>query len=85
MYLLLTYHSTCDIMSSSNEREVIIMNRKAMMDEMINRHGFENRWIIWLAGLIESPLVTDKQAHDYVVFAESRIRIDRERAEEEEL
>lgn len=56
-----------------------------MMDEMINRHGFENRWIIWLAGLIESPLVTDKQAHDYVVFAESRIRIDRERAEEEEL
>ena len=56
-----------------------------MLDMMINRYGFENRWIIWLAGLIESTLITDKQAHDYVVFAESSIRIDMERAEEEEL
>ena len=59
----------CDILIIVNEREVMSMTRKEMIDEVIRTNGLEDKWTIWFCELAEDSSLSDSALLNAMICA----------------
>lgn len=66
---MLTKFMGCDILIIVNEREVMSMTRKEMIDEVIRTNGLEDKWTIWFCELAEDSSLSDSALLNAMICA----------------
>ena len=66
---MLTKFMGCDILIIVNEREVMSMTRKEMIDEVIRTNGLEDKWTIWFCELAEDSSLNDSALLNAMICA----------------
>ena len=62
-------NKTSAIIKSSKERRIKAMTREEMLTEVVRTKGFEDKWTIWFAELVENETVSDSTLQDAMVAA----------------
>lgn len=65
----MTRQVDCSIFKSSKGRRIRTVTREEMLTEVIKTRGFEDKWTIWFAKLMENETISDNVLQNAMVAA----------------